>query len=1186
MLLHNTPNDSWSDKDDRSLASLGDLIRPQIPSLLNEFYDWLMIEATDSPLLTPHNIQILRKLQQQFWTEFFASPTHGPNYVDACTQIGLRQAQIGLDAYFLLTPIRKFQELIEYRIMNQIRPSRKRTRITNALIKKLDRDVVIVIDAYTKHHTDLQTSRNDFRNQLVELLNELTLGNFDVQIPQPRTPEDEPFTHSLQNLTNTLQTFARRTDSISQGDYRLSLGPSDANNFLDPILQKMTLALQETDEAKERHNWKITGLNRFSAIIRGDSSTHTIANRASRFIAQYLGAGVVSAYIHEPEQNAYVLVGGFGNENISDPPQLFPSGHGHIGQCGEAEEFIALDEIPSEAMTIPSGLGAIAPVSILLAPLLSTSQCVGVLEIGSFEPLPPTHREFLELAALPLATALESSQARSHAASLLSESQELAAKLESQHESLLQTHQELEIRSQQVEESENQLRQQQVKLEQANAAMQEINAELRRAESLAQSKNDALEQARAQVEEKVAALELASQYKSDFLANMSHELRTPLNSMLLLSGHLADNKSGRLSPSEIESAHVIQRSGRDLLALINEVLDLAKIEAGFMEINVQDVELRSLAKSLIRTFLPEAEVKEIELFTEFSDDLPQMIRTDGRRMEQILRNLMSNAVKFTHSGHVRLSLSRSELPTDASEKDVESKSAIRISVSDTGVGIPKENTEHIFEAFQQADSGTSRRFGGTGLGLSISRELATMLGGHLNLKESDQTGSTFELVLPTTLLPETIKPARIEPGNEQPAAPPIQKSESSARSDSQEPIEDDRNDIQSGERSILLIEDDEHFVQFTRDLFRQKGFKCLVAGNGEDGIRLAQEYIPNGILLDINLPGIDGWAVLAALKNDPRTRHIPVQFVSIDEEKFEAFEKGAVGYVHKPAAVEDLIDCLEQVTDHQSQRVRHVLVVHSDRTIRTSIQELIDLDNVMLHEAQTAAEAIQLVDQGSFDFLILGSEFEDMEGHLLLTELASLSKPTPPIVIYDGKPLSDPQFLAFQEAANNVIVKNVLSPDRLLDETALFLHKVISELPEHQQKMIARIRESNDCLEGRRVLLVEDDMRSAFALSALLTDRGLEVEIAEQGERALEMLKEMAFDIVLTDITMPIMDGYETIKKIRSNDKWTRLPILALTANSMREERSKSISAGANDYLTKPIDIDQLFSAMRIWLHR
>ena len=1186
MLLHNAPNESWTEKDERSLENLGNLIRPQIPSILDELSDWLVSEATDSPVLTTHNIKIIRNLQQGFWNEFFTPRTTSTDRTDSCSRIGARQAQIGLDASFLLTPIRKFQALIEYRLTNQIRSSRKRNRLSIALLKKLDRDTDAVINAYNQQLEDRETSQDDFQKQLVELLNELTRGNFDIQIPKPRTPKDELFTHSLAQLTDTLQNLAHQTEAISRGNYQLNAGAHAAGNFLEPILKKMTRALQETAEAKELHNWKITGLNRFSAIIRGDSSTHTIANRASRFIAQYLNAAVISVYVREPDENDYVLVGGFGNENISNPPQIFPSGHGHIGQCGEAEEFVTLNQIPNEAMKIPSGLGPIEPVSILLAPLLSTSQCVGVLEIGSFEPISSIHRDFLQLATLPLATAIESSQARARAASLLNQSQELASKLETQHESLLQTHQELEIRTQQVEESEDQLRQQQVKLERANAAMQKINVNLRRAESLAQSKNDALEQARAQVEEKAAALQIASQYKSDFLANMSHELRTPLNSMLLLSGHLADNKSGRLSPSEIESANVIQRSGRDLLALINEVLDLAKIEAGFMEINVQDVELRSLAKSLIRTLLPEAEVKKIELLTEFSDDLPQMIRTDGRRMEQILRNLMSNAVKFTHSGHVRLSLSCTELETGESEETVQSKSAIRIAVSDTGVGIPKENTEHIFEAFQQADSGTSRRFGGTGLGLSISRELATMLGGHLKLKESDQTGSTFELVLPTTPRSGTVKSARIDPARAQIDGPQIQRSESSSRSDSQEPVEDDRHDIQSGERSILLIEDDDHFVQFTRDLFRQKGFKCLVAGNGEDGIRLAQEYIPNGILLDINLPGIDGWTVLAALKNDPRTRHIPVQFVSIDEEKFEAFEKGVVGYVHKPAAVEDLINCLQQVTDHQRKRVRHVLVAHSDHTIRTSIQEVIQLDDVMLHEAQTAAEAIQLVDQGEFDFLILGSEFEDMEGHRLLRELEDLSKPTPPTVIYDGKPLSDPQFLAFQQATNNVIVKNVLSPDRLLDETALFLHKVISELPEHQQKMIARIRESNDCLEGRRVLLVEDDMRSAFALSALLKDRGLKVEIAEHGQRALEMLKEADFDIVLTDITMPIMDGYETIQKIRSSDKWQRLPILALTANSMREERSKSMNAGANDYLTKPIDIDQLSSAMRIWLHR
>ena len=1176
------PTFEWTAEDTRDLGKLRKILLPRIELCLDEFYKWVMSEGPGPRFLTPSTIDQVRTLQLRYWKEFLNSPP-SPDYTDSRAIIGIRHAEIGLDSQLFLASTRKFQQILEHQLRLGIRSNKNRYKLCDLLARKIEIDITIIIDAYTKHYTELEESRSSFTDELIKLLDQLTRGNFNVRIPEARTKKDQNFVEALEQLTETLQTVANQTQEISRGRY--TLGPVSSQNFLGQALHEMAQALKETAETNEEHTWKLTGLNRLSAILRGDSSTEVIANNSAQFMGRYLGVPLATVYVYDSGSDGYTLTGQHGSS--SGNQRQIPLGEGYVGQCAASMEFIEIADIPSDALPIPSEIGSITPKNLLFAPLQSSTQSIGVLQIASFKPLTVAMRDFIEISALAIASALESSLARATAAELLDNSLTLTAELESQHDALIVANQELEARTEQLENSETQLRRQQTALREANTLMQKTNKSLRTTEALAQKRNADLENARLQIEEKADALERASQYKSDFLANMSHELRTPLNSVLLLSGHLAENTSGQLSESEIESAQVIHKSGTDLLSLINEVLDLSKIEAGYLEIERGSMNLRSLADDLEREFGPQAEDKGLEFRTQLSDDAPTEIFTDSRRVEQILKNLLSNALKFTQTGSIAIEFAPSELVDPESTQPADPIDALKIDVIDTGIGIALDQTENIFEAFQQADTGTSRRYGGTGLGLSISRELSHILGGNLELAQSSTAGSIFTLTIPLALPgqqeSQALKPRETAEQLNQNRGP---RKTATPDMPSPEMIDDDRTNLSSTDEVVLLIEDDKNFAKFTRDQIRKKGFKCLIASTGEEGIQLAQEHQPEGILLDINLPGMDGWGVLASLKDDIATRHIPVQFVSIDEQQPEAFQRGAIGYVSKPTSVLDLNSSLDTISENPRAMQRKMLIAHSDPNVRDKIRETLDLNKVEIFEAEDSTETVELTIRHSPDCIVMGTQLVDGASHKAIPEIVARTSDIPPIVLFDDAPIDELELNHFSDYAKTSTIIRVHSRERLFDEVSLLFHRPISELPNHQKEIITRVRNSDECLRGREVLLVEDDMRSAFALSGILINKGMKVKIAENGEIGLEMLKAGHYDLILTDVTMPVMNGNEMIARIRQQDQYRNLPIIALTANAMKEERNKSIRAGANDYLTKPIDIEKLLSAMRIWLFR
>lgn len=1177
-----TPTFEWTEEDNRDLATLKELLVPRVETCLDQFYEWVMTEGPGPRFLTPSTIDRVRTLQQRFWMEFLSSPP-SPAYAESRAVIGIRHAEIGLDSQLFLASTRKFQKLLEHEL-NVSSPSETiRNKLLHVLAKKIEIDITIIIDAYTTHYTAIEKSRSSFTDELITLLDQLTRGNFNVQIPEARTPKDRNFVEALRQLTNTLQTIAQQTREISRGRY--TFGPVSSENFLGLALHDMAQALKETAETNEEYTWKLTGINRLSVILRGDSATEVIANNAAQFVGRYVGAPLASIYVYDSESDAYVLTGQHGSSSANKTH--IPIGEGYIGQCGTSMEFIEIADIPSDSLPIQTGLGEISPRNLLFAPLHSSTRSIGVLQLATFKPVTLVVRDFLEIAGLALASALESSVSRTTAATLLQNSLSLTTELEAQHDALVTANQELEARTEQLEISETQLRTQQNALRETNKLMQETNKSLRTTEALAQKRNLDLEAARLQIEEKAEALERASQYKSDFLANMSHELRTPLNSVLLLSGHLAENTQGRLDESEVESAEVIHKSGTDLLSLINEVLDLAKIEAGYLEIERQTMDLKNLTAALEQEFGHQAAAKDLEFRTQLSDNSPRELLTDSRRVEQILKNLISNALKFTETGNILIDFNLTRKGKEVSSRMTHETDLLQIDVIDTGIGIAPDQTENIFEAFQQADSGTSRRYSGTGLGLSISRQLAHLLGGELILTQSSEKGSTFTLMIPLVLPDSQIRP----PLGPDTTPHQISQHRKTARKQtpetlSTETLDDDRQDLSETDDAVLLIEDDRNFAKFTRDQIRQRGFKCLLAATGEEGIRLAQEHQPSGILLDINLPGIDGWAVLSSLKDDIDTRHIPVHFVSIDEQQPAAFQRGAIGYVSKPTSVIDLNSCLDTISECPRTMHRTLLIAHSNPKVRAKVRGTLDMNGIQFLESEKTAETVQLAATHAPDCIVMGTQLGDGSSYKVISQILAKTSALPPILLFDDAPIDQSELNHFSEYAKANTIVRVHSSERLFDEVSLLFHWAISDLPAQQREIITHVRSSDDCLRGRKILLVEDDMRSAFALSGILINKGMEVQIAEDGELGLKKLESNDFDLILTDVTMPIMNGNEMISRIRQQDQYRNLPILALTANAMKEERSKSIRAGANDYLTKPIDIQKLISAMRVWLFR
>jgi CheY-like chemotaxis protein/signal transduction histidine kinase len=743
---------------------------------------------------------------------------------------------------------------------------------------------------------------------------------------------------------------------------------------------------------------------------------------------------------------------------------------------------------------------------------------------------------------------------------LLKQSQQLAGELQAQQTELQQTNEEL-----------------------ANKAklLAEQNAEVER-------KNQEIELARRALEDKAAELALTSRYKSEFLANMSHELRTPLNSILILGQQLAENADGNLSSRQVEFANTIHGAGTDLLNLISDILDLSKIESGTVTVESEDLLFTHLRETVERNFRHEAEARKLSFMADFDNRLGRMITTDSKRLLQVLKNLLSNAFKFTERGGVRLHVGIANggwTPEHPLLSQV--PAVVEFSVSDTGIGISPEKQKIIFEAFQQADAGTARKYGGTGLGLAISRELAHLLGGEIRLSSVAGSGSTFTLYLPLQYAgPAYARPSPVTDAS--PTTPKVVFQPAVLPGIRQEEIPDDREDLGPEDAVLLVVEDDPHYGRLLVNLARERGFKVILARNGADALQFAAKYPLSAVSLDVFLPDMLGWTVLSHLKRSSATRHIPVQILTIEDERQYGLERGAFAFVTKTGTTDELEAALDRLKDFTSNRVRRLLVVEDDPAERLSVTELLGHTDIEIVTADTGAQALLSMRAEQFDCVVLDLKLPDMSGFELLEQIQQdPSLERLPIIVFTGRELTEDEETSLKKRAKSIVLKGVRSPERLLDETALFLHRVVADLPESKQAMINKLHESDERLSGRKVLVVDDDIRNIFALNSLLERHHMKVITATNGQEAISLVESTEdLSLVLMDVMMPEMDGYETMRRIRQQPEFRMLPIIALTAKAMKGDREKCLEAGASDYVAKPVNTDQLLSLVRLWLHR
>jgi len=925
--------------------------------------------------------------------------------------------------------------------------------------------------------------------------------------------------------------------------------------------------LEEQSELK-------SGLAQLSELMRGELETEPLCRIIITFLCKYLNALTGLIYLAD-EAGTLKLVGSYAHKRRKHLATEYRPGEGLVGQAALEREEMILTNIPSDYITIESGLGVTVPKALYIKPIIHNDKVKVVLELGTLTTFSEPQAQFLGMVTEGIAIAIESAQSRTILAHALEESQKLSEELQVQQEELRTTNEELEEQATSLKLSEERLKDQQEEL-------QVVNEELEEKNELLERQKKEVETARRGLENKAAELAQASKYKSEFLANMSHELRTPLNSLLLLAQSLAENKEGNLTPSQSESAEVIHASGTDLLNLINEILDLSKIEAGRMDLNITTVNTGELVSSLRAGFQHMAREKAISFNVSASEDIPANIMTDRKRLDQIIKNLASNAIKFTDTGNVTITISPCPADTDLSRSGLHPEKSLAVAVSDTGIGIAPDQQRIVFEAFQQADGTTTRRYGGTGLGLSISRELAQLLGGEIQLESETGKGSTFTLFIPVALVTQK-NPSRPQERNTS-TGPGHHDSSPQAVPTS---IPDDRDDLKQNDKAILVIEDDPTFSKLLYQKCHNKGFKCLAAPSGEIGLELTTRHLPSAVLLDLKLPGMDGWAVLAALKEDIRTRHIPVHIISVEEASTESFRRGAIGHTTKPISQEKLEGAFMKLEEVAVGKVKHVLVVDDNRETRRGVVNLIASDEVNITESASAAEAMEALRSNHFDCVILDLGLPDMDGLELLRTLDNDGVDLSPVIIYTARDLTTEQEVGIREHAESIILKDVRSQERLLDEVSLFLHQVVNQMPEKQKQIITNLHDTGALLKGKKVLIVDDDMRTTFALSKLLCERGMTTLKADNGERALHTLEETPdVNLVLMDIMMPVMDGFETIQKIRAQDRFRKLPIIALTAKAMKEDQEKCLACGASDYMPKPVDPHRLISMMRVWLYR
>jgi HAMP domain-containing protein/CheY-like chemotaxis protein/signal transduction histidine kinase len=963
------------------------------------------------------------------------------------------------------------------------------------------------------------------------------------------------------NLTTQVRAIAEVATAVTKGDLTRSI-QVDARGEVAELkdnINTMIDNLRLTTDRNTEQDWLKTNLARFTNMLQGQRDLTTVGRMLLSELAPLVEAQNGVIYLVQSDASLRLLSAYADGEVNSHPDRLRP-GQGLVGQCAVDAKRMLITRMRRNVVPISSGVFRVNPRNVIVLPVLFEGQVKAVIELASIGDVTGLQISFLDQLTASIGIVLNSIEATMQTEGLLTQSQQLATELQTQQKELQQTNEQLEQKAQQLAER---------------------NVEVER-------KNQEIEQARRAVEEKAAELALTSKYKSEFLANMSHELRTPLNSILILGQQLADNPDGNLSPRQVEFSRTIHAAGTDLLNLISDILDLSKIESGTVSVDAEEISFTNLQDMVTRPFRHEAESRGLSFEVQLDPKLGRNIITDSKRLQQVLKNLLSNAFKFTAQGSVRLSIAAA--PTGWSADHPVLKKAptvVSFEVSDSGIGIPPEKQKIIFEAFQQADSSTSRKYGGTGLGLAISRELANLLGGEIHLRSAPGVGSTFTLYLPLTYV-GAASAATVTSSAGLPAARINMLNSVRLADIPAEQLPDDRRNIEPGNAILLIVEDDPHYARILSDLAHDAGLKVLIATRGAEALALAADHQPTAISLDVFLPDMLGWTVLSQLKQNPATRHIPVQILTLDEDRQHGLARGAFSFVNKPTRTEDIEAALSRIKEYAQPRRKRLLVVEDNLTEQLSIAELLGHDDVDIITVGTGREALTIVKEDPVDCVVLDLRLPDMSGFELLEEIRDdPAVADVPVVVFTGRELSPEEDAQLHTMARSVVVKGVESPERLLDETALFLHRVIVKLPPEKQRMIERLHSSDEDLVGKNVLVVDDDARNIFALSSVLERRGMSVLTATTGKEAIAMLESKSdIAIVLMDIMMPEMDGYQTMQVIRANPALRRLPIIALTAKAMKGDREKCIEAGASDYLAKPVNTEQLLSALRMWLHR
>jgi len=964
-------------------------------------------------------------------------------------------------------------------------------------------------------------------------------------------------------------------DKVSSGDYDVRVEDQDAKDSLGSLassLNKMAESLHFSFSSLSDKEWLQTGIAGLNQVMVGEKDIKTLTNNVLEYMVNYTDSQVGAFYLLN-NTDILVLEAGYAlNHSRNEKIRL---GEGLAGQCALSKKELYVKEISSENITFSYASGDAKPGFVIAVPILNEDDLKGVIELASFSAFSDQDFEYIKGVSHNIGIALNTAQNRNKLQQLLEETQAQAEELQAQHSELENLNTELEAQAQKLQASEEELKVQQEELLEANQELEERSKML-------EEKNQLIVERNLDIHKKAEELEQSTKYKSEFLANMSHELRTPLNSILLLSRLMAENTEQNLSEDQIEYAKVIQSSGNGLLSLIDEILDLSKIEAGKMDLEIAELPVKTIIYDMQSLFAPIARQKNLNFSIDVSGSVPDNITTDKMRLEQILKNLLSNALKFTPKGSIKLAIDMAE-----------NEPLIHFSVKDTGIGIPEDKQQHVFEAFQQADGSTRRKFGGTGLGLSISRELAKLLGGEISLKSEPGKGSNFTLTIPL----EITVPAQVTDKKEpaQLPAPQIPSEDKNDKEDRKkftvstipQPIDDDREAISEGDKVILIVEDDTTFAKALLSFTRRNGYKCLVAVRGDDGIELAKKYKPAAVLLDIQLPVMDGWEVMEALKTSPLTRHIPVHIMSSLEAKRESLVKGAVDFINKPVAAEHMTEMFKKLEDALNRSPKKVLIIEENQKHAQALAYFLESFNVTSEIKTSVSDGVSALQKKEVDCVILDMGIPDHAGYETL-EAVKKNKGLEnlPIIIFTGKNLSKAEESKLKQYADSIVMKTAHSYQRILDEVGLFLHLVEEKKNTPNGDKRKNLLGLNEVLENKTVLIADDDVRNIFSLTKALEQLKMKVVSATDGKEALRFLEENpATDVVLMDMMMPEMDGYETTTRIRQNPKFRNIPILAVTAKAMIGDREKCIRAGASDYISKPVDIDQLISLLRVWLY-